>query len=146
MTTGTLSNEIETVLAGMTQGDFVDAGRRLLKSLGYSSNRTLKLSGTVDDFIDAFAAPTPNTQTETRFRERAVSARILFQLTDSEIAAAQPSLLDTGEFDKGKARSFIFVAVELRDESYPRGGLRRTHARDQQAPNRANRYPVSNCG
>ena len=121
MTTGIISNEVETVLAGMTQGDFVDAGRRLLESLGYSSNRTLELSGTVDDFIATFTAPTPNTLAETRLRERAASARIIFQLTDSEIATEQPSLLDTGEFDKGDARSFMFIAVELRDESYPRG-------------------------
>ena len=121
MTTSNILSEIETALDGMTRGDFVDAGRRLLETLGYSSDRILELSGTVDDFIAEFTAPNPNTQTETRFRERAASARILFQLTDSEIATAQPSLLDTGEFDKGEARSFMFVAVALRDESYPRG-------------------------
>ena len=121
MATGNILNEIEIALAGITQGDFVDAGRRLLETLGYSSDRTLELSGTVDDFIAEFSAPTPNTQTETRFRERAASARILFQFTDSEISAAQPSLLDSGDFDSGNSRSFMFIAVELRGESYPRG-------------------------
>ncbi|MCY4410750.1 MAG: Eco57I restriction-modification methylase domain-containing protein [Caldilineaceae bacterium] len=121
MTTGNILNEVEAALANMTQGDFVDSGRRLLGTLGYHSDRTLDLSGSVDDFIAEFAAPNPNTQTETRFRERAASARILFQYTDSEISAAQPSLLETGGFDKGDARSFMFIAVELRDESYPRG-------------------------
>ena len=121
MTTSNILNEIETALDGITQGDFVDAGRRLLETLGYSSDRILELSGTVDDFIAEFSAPNPNTQTETRFRERAASARILFQFTDSEISAAQPSLLYRGEFDKGEARSFMFIAVELRGESYSRG-------------------------
>ena len=121
MTTSNILNEIETALAGITQGDFVDAGRRLLETLGYSSDRTLELSGTVDDFIAEFSAPNPNTQTETRFRERARSARILFQFTDSEIAAAQPSLLDSADFDSGNSRSFMFIAVELRGKSYPRG-------------------------
>ena len=121
MTTGNILNEIETALADMTQGDFVDAGRRLLKTLGYRSDRTLELSGTVDDFIAKFDAPNPNTQTETRFRECAKSARILFQFTDSEIAEAQPSLLGSGDFDTGNSRSFMFIAVELRGESYPRG-------------------------
>ena len=121
MTTGTILNEIETALADMTQGDFEDAGRRLLETLGYRSDRTLEMSGTVDDFISRFVAPNPNTQTETRFRERVTSACVLFQFTDSEIAAAQPSLLDSGDFDTGNSRSFMFIAVELQDASYPRG-------------------------
>ncbi len=121
MATGNILNEIETALAGITQGDFVDAGLRLLETLGYSSDRTLKLSGTVDDFIAEFSAPNPNTQTETRFRERADAARILFQFTDSEISEAQPSLLDSDDFDSGNSRSFMFIAVELHGESYPRG-------------------------
>ena len=121
MTTGTILNEIETALADMTQGDFVDAGRRLLETLGYRSDRTLEMSGTVDDFISRFVAPNPNTQTETRFRERVTSACVLFQFTDSEIAETQPSFLDSGDFDTGNSRSFMFIAVELRGQSYPRG-------------------------
>ena len=46
---------------------------------------------------------------------------ILFQVTDSEISESQPSLLDTGEFDKGDARSFMFIAVELQGKNYARG-------------------------
>ena len=121
MTTGNISNEIKTALAVIKNGDLVEAGRRFLETLGYHSDRTLDLSGSVDDFIAEFAAPNPNTQTETRFRERAASARILFQYTESEITAAQPSLLETGGFDKGDARSFMFIAVDLREGSYPRG-------------------------
>ena len=121
MKTGNILKEIGTALADMTRGDLVDTGHRLLETLGYCSDRTLNLSGSVDDFIAEFAAPKPNTHTETRFRERAESARILFQFSDSEIAAAQPSLLAAGDFDKGNTRSFMFIAVELRDESYPRG-------------------------
>ena len=121
MTTRNILNEIETALADMTQGDFVDAGCRLLETLGYRNERTLELSGTVNDFIGVFPATNPGTQTETHFRERATSARVLFQFTESEIAAAQPSLLDSGDFDTGNSRSFMFIAVELQDASYPRG-------------------------
>ncbi len=121
MTTGTTLNEIGTALADMTQGDFVDAGRRLLDTLGYRSDRTLDLSGDVEEFIDKFPAPNPDTLSETRFRECVTSTRILFQFTDSEIAASQPSLLGSGNFDTGVNRSFMFIAVELCDESYPRG-------------------------
>ena len=71
MTTGGILNEIENELADMTQGDFVDAGRRLLETLGYNSDRTLSLSGDVDEFIAALPAPNPDTQTERHFRQQA---------------------------------------------------------------------------
>ena len=121
MTTGTILNEIQTALADMTQGDFVDAGRRLLVTLGYSSERTLELSGEVDDFIREFPANNEETKSKESFRERTESVRIVFQFTDSEIAEAQPSLLERGDFDKGNSRSFMFIAVELSGKSYPRG-------------------------
>ncbi|MXZ20071.1 MAG: hypothetical protein F4Y84_05595, partial [Caldilineaceae bacterium SB0665_bin_25] len=121
MTTGNILNEIEAALAEITQGDFVDTGRRLLETLGYRSERILDLSGDVEEFIDTFPAPNPDTQSETRFRKHVTSARILFQFTDSEIAASQPSLLGSGNFDTGISRSFMFIVVDLCDTSYPRG-------------------------
>ena len=121
MTTGNILNEIEAALANITQGDFVDSGRRLLGTLGYHSDRTLDLSGDVEEFIDTFPAPNPDTKSETRFREHVTSARMLFQFTDSEIDASQPSLLGSGNFDTGISRSFMFFVVELCDRSYPRG-------------------------
>ncbi len=121
MTIGNVLNDIKIALADLSQDDFVDAARRLLETLGYRSERTLELSGTGDDFIEKFCDPCRNTLSRERFRQRAASVRILFQFTDSEIAEAQPSLLDRSNFDSGNARSFLFVAVELSDESYPRG-------------------------
>ena len=116
MTTGNVLRDIEAALATFAQDDLVDAGRRLLDTLGYRSDRRLELSGSVDEFIEKLPARNPGTQTENRFRDDVATARILFQFTDSEIAEAQPSLLDTGEFDEGNARSFIFIAVELNGE------------------------------
>ena len=121
MTTGTILSQIQTALADMTQGDFVNAGRRLLVSLGYSSERTLELSGEVDGFIREFPANNEETKSKESFRKRTESVRIVFQFTDSEIAEAQPSLLERSDFDKGNSRSFMFIAVELSGKSYPRG-------------------------
>ena len=102
------------------QDDLVEAAHRLLETLGYRSDRTLDLPGPVSEFIGAFPAPNQGTQTEMNFRARATSARVLFQFTDSEIAEAQPSHLDSGDFDTGNSSSFVFIAVELQDASYPR--------------------------
>lgn len=121
MATGNILRDIEAALADFAQEDLVKAGRRLLDTLGYRSERRLELSGSVDEFIEKLPARNPGTQTENRFLDNVATARILFQFTDSEIAEAQPSLLDTGEFDEGNARSFIFIAVELNGERYARG-------------------------
>ena len=120
MTTENLLKEIEATLANFRQDDLVEAGHRLLETLGYRSDRTLDLPGPVSEFLGAFPAPNQGTQTEMNFRARATSARVLFQFTDSEIAAAQPSHLDSGDFDTGNSSSFVFIAVELQDASYPR--------------------------
>ena len=127
MTTATQTSRIhiENALRGFIDADLLNAATDLLRVLGYESDRTIELSGNVDDFIEAFAAPNPGTQTEERFRDGVRSVKIIFQTTDSEIASAveaQGMLMDeSSSFDKGNARSFIFVAVELRENEYPRG-------------------------
>ena len=121
MTTGSILNEIETTLADAKQGDFVDSSRRLLETLGYRSERTLELSGKVDDFIKEFPANNEETRSKKSFRTSTESVRIVFQFTDSEVAETQRSLLERGDFDKGNSRSFMFIAVELIGKSYPRG-------------------------
>ena len=121
MTTHGLLEKIEATLAVFPQDDLVEGGRRLLETLGYRSDRTLELSGDVDDFIKGVSARNDDTQSRMHFRQRANSVHILFQVTDSEISESQPSLLDTGEFDKGDARSFMFIAVELQGKNYARG-------------------------
>ncbi len=115
-------NEIRSALAALPAGDFAAAASDLLAALGYRSERTLELSGDVGDFSAQFPAANPDTATERVFRDNAQSARLLFQLTDSEIEVAAPaSLFEAGGFDSGNARSFLFVAIELRGATYPRG-------------------------
>ena len=47
---------------------------------------------------------------------------ILFQFTGSEIQAqTQSALFDAAGFDTGNARSFLFAAVQLTGDAYPRG-------------------------
>ena len=107
-------------LTALPNAEFTGAVKHLLGVLGHQSERTLDLSGRVDDFISQFPAPNENTQTEQAFRNNVQSVRILFQVTDAEIAA-HSTLFDTGDFDAGNARSFLFAAVELNGASYPRG-------------------------
>ena len=65
--------EIKSALAKIPDGDFLETTKDLLAVLGYRSQRTLKLSGNVDDFIQTFRAENENTKTEQEFLEDAES-------------------------------------------------------------------------
>ena len=112
---------IKSALAAMSTGDFLEKSKDLLATIGYRSERTLELSGSVDDFIQAFPAPNPNTKTEQEFRSNAESVKLVFQFTSNEIADdIQQRLFESDGFDKGYADCFLFFAVKLKDNNYSR--------------------------
>ena len=115
-----IRKRIGHALSALPNEEFTGAVKHLLGVIGYESERAIDLSGSVHDFLDQFPAPNENTQTEQAFREDVQSVRILFQVTDTEIATAR-NFLSTDDFDSGNARSFLFFAVELNGASYPRG-------------------------
>ena len=85
MTNSDILNKIRSALAAIPTYDFLTAAKDLLEILGYQSERTLKLSGHPEDFIQQFPAPNENTKTEQAFCENAQSVRFIFQLTSDEI-------------------------------------------------------------
>ncbi len=105
--------------------DIEAAARGLLNSIGYDSSRTLEgQSGDVADFIRQYPALNASTQSEGFLRDNAASVKIVFQVTDSEIESAtsrQSALFDASAFDRGRESSFLFAAVALNGDSYPRG-------------------------
>ena len=113
---------IQSALAAIPTGDFAETSKALLAALGYQSERTLELSGTVDDFIDDFPALNPNTTTERAFRNAAASVQLLFQLTSDEIAGDTQQTLDLGDtfLQEGWADSFLFFSVVLKAKNYSR--------------------------
>ena len=110
--------EIESALAAMVDGDFLETSKGLLGVLGYRSERTIELPGTAEDFIQRFPAPNKNTETEQEFLDNVESVELVFQVTSAEIA---PDDQPMPTFNKGYARSFTFFAIELKDKDYPRG-------------------------
>ncbi len=123
MTNSDILNKIRSALAAIPTYDFLTAAKDLLEILGYQSERTLKLSGHPEDFIQQFPAPNENTKTEQAFCENAQSVRFIFQLTSDEIASSNQQTLnfEAASFDKGNTNSFIFSAVELKKDTYARG-------------------------
>ena len=112
--------EIESALAAIPAGDFLETSKDLLAVLGYRSQRTVKLSGAADDFIQSFPAENKNTKTEQEFCNNANSVELVFQVTSDEIADSQPNLFESRAFDEGLIKSFVFFTVELKDKDYPR--------------------------
>ena len=112
---------IKSALSAMPAGDFLEKSKELLSTIGYRSELTLELSGTVHDFFDEFPPLNPNTKTEKEFRKHAESVQLVFQFTSDEIADdPQGTLFEAASFDKGNIKSFLFCAVELKDNNYSR--------------------------
>ena len=113
---------IKSALAAIQTGVLLEKSKDLLSTLGYRSELTLELSGTVHDFFEEFPPLNPNTKTEQKFRKHAESAQIIFQFTKDEIEddPEQMTLLESNSFDKGNIKSFLFCAVELKDNRYSR--------------------------
>ena len=112
---------IKSALSASPTGDFLEKSKDLLATIGYRSERTLELSGTVHDFFQEFPPLNPNTKTEQEFRKHAESVKLVFQFTSDEITDdIQQRLFESEAFDKGNIKSFLFCAVELKDSTYSR--------------------------
>ena len=112
---------IKSALSAISTGDFLEKSKDLLGTIGYRSELTLELSGTVHDFFEEFPPLNPNTKTEQEFRKHAESVQLVFQFTSDEIADdPQGTLFESASFDKGNIKSFLFCAVELKDNDYSR--------------------------
>ena len=113
---------IKSALAAMQTGILLEKSKNLLSTLGYRSELTHELSGTVHDFFEEFPPLNPNTKTEQEFRNHVESVQLIFQFTKDEIDhdPQQLTLLESNSFDKSNISSFLFCAVELKDNNYSR--------------------------
>ena len=118
-----ITNRVRDALRELPDGDFSKMAEKLLGSLGYRGDDALPSETvTIGDFIADYPAPNPDTKSEQEFVENTQAVRIISQISDAEITAnAQQALIDASAFDTGNARSFLFLAVELKDDSYSRG-------------------------
>ena len=118
-----IQKKIQTSIEAISFSDFSESAKDLLEVLGYKSDRTLELPGDVNSFVQALPAYRLNTNTERAFLEHVQSVKVIFQLTNDEIAWAvqQSPRSQAAEFDEGRQQSILFFAVELRGDDYPRG-------------------------
>lgn len=58
---------IKAALEAILTDDFLEKSKDLLATIGYRSERTLDLTGTVQEFFNEFPAQNQNTKTENAF-------------------------------------------------------------------------------
>ena len=112
--------EIESALAAMNGGDFLQTSKKLLEVLNYHGPLIEELPETVEDFIQEYPAEKTDTKTEQEFRKNAKSIELVSQVGSDEIVDSQPDRFESRTFDKGLIKSFVFCTVELKDKDYSR--------------------------
>ena len=112
--------EIESALAAMSGGDFLQTSKKLLEVLNYHGPLIEELPETVEDFIQEYPAEKTDTKTEQEFRKSAKSVGLVSQVGSDELADSQPNHFESRTFDKGLIKSFVFCTVELKDKDYSR--------------------------
>ncbi|MDP2137782.1 MAG: hypothetical protein Q8J74_07995, partial [Candidatus Didemnitutus sp.] len=124
--------QIESALAAFGSASLLDASLGLLGTLGYRSERRMKLRSTdAQGFLGTFD------RAKTLNHERTLLAdwqrvEFLFQITDSEIQSATTGVEELafdskGQFDGAQINSFLFLAVELRPASARTGERKGQH-------------------
>jgi type I restriction-modification system DNA methylase subunit len=120
-----LRESIQSALAAIETSPLRASAIGLLATLGYRSDRTVNLGSSSPkaflQFIRAQSAAAPFNEAKALF-ESWKSADLLFQLTDEELNSSQSLFQDT-DLKSGLLRSYVFFAIELIGEGYPRGKL-----------------------
>ncbi len=99
-----------------------DRAGALLHALGYRSERTADV-GSVDAFVGLLEQERPLTERQRGLFRSWRAADIVFQVTGEEIGGQSGLFQD---FDRGRAKSFLFVAADLEDRPRSRTELAET--------------------
>jgi adenine-specific DNA-methyltransferase len=120
-----LRDSIQSALAAFADAPLRVAATQLLKTLGYSSDKTLDLGSsdpqTFLNFIHSQPAAGAFDETKSLFAEWK-SADLLFQLTDEELSGGT-SLFKDSEVKPSLLQSYVFFAIELTGHDYARSKL-----------------------
>lgn len=125
MTTLDLKTQIERSIMAFSQGNFRENGIRLLKSLGYASNRQVTIEpNTFAGFVDIHP-PLAKMNKQKALVDDWLSVDILFQLTGDDLKQMTQGhlIFDKSRIDNQIIESYLFLAIELKPEDYSRTKL-----------------------
>lgn len=104
-------------------GNLRDNSIQLFNCLGYDTSRQANISdGTYNSFREMFVEQSDRFSEEKILKNDWITCNLLFQLTKSEIINLL-SLFDTNKVDNTIIESYLFFALELREEEYSRTTL-----------------------
>lgn len=120
-----LRDSLKSALASVATLPLRDSATCLLSTLGYRSERTVNLgSSSPKAFLDSIrshSADASFNEAKALFDDWKL-ADLLFQLTDEELSG-HTSLFNETDINPGLLRSYLFFAIELTGDHYPRGRL-----------------------
>ncbi len=116
---------IQATLADFQNRSLEDAATRFFAEFGYQSDHTADFGHTADEFL----ANIPNADSFNRDKARIADWRrcaFLFQITGEDIpslAERQRTIAMDAHYAPTQIESFVFLAIELRDEDWSRPAL-----------------------
>lgn len=114
---------IEQTIIGFGNKNLFDASKSLLNSIGYKSDKTLKLSpNNFSGFAQVFDITRNNFNKDKALVNEWNQIEIIFQLGDDDLTS-QSALFDTKRVDNKIIESFLFAAIELKGTAYNRSTL-----------------------
>lgn len=109
-------------LSAFARLELKDASRKLLAELGYTSDKYLPgLASTPEAFEEAFTKGSSFDKAKALFSEWK-SADLISQYTEDELSE-QKELLSNREVSKSLFKSYVFISLELKQETYARGAF-----------------------
>ncbi|MEG4167038.1 MULTISPECIES: Eco57I restriction-modification methylase domain-containing protein [unclassified Microcoleus] len=116
-----MKDKIAKSIQNLAAGNAAQKLELLFQTLGYTTQRKFELdSNHPEDFIDTFGFGDINQQRASLSQWKSVD--FLFQLTEDEIKS-NGQLGFSSNIDKNYLQSYIFLAVELRENDYTRSQL-----------------------
>ena len=122
-----LQKSIQSSLQAISNTDFRTGNLTLLKTLGYSSDKTFPIDGAKPTAFLEMLEDTPNGDTFDRNKALFADwkkADLLFQLTNEELSGER-SLFEETKVKPGLLQSYLFFAIELNGKSTVNGAYAR---------------------
>ncbi len=125
MTTLDLKTQFERSIMDFSQGNLRENGIRLLKSLGYSSDRQVTIEPNTFAGFTEIHPPLAGINKQKALVDNWLSVDILFQLTGEDLKQMTQGRLifDKNRIDNQIIESYLFLAIELTPEDYSRTKL-----------------------
>ncbi|MEO8399664.1 MAG: hypothetical protein ABI550_07600, partial [Ignavibacteriaceae bacterium] len=121
--TSDIKEKIKQSISEFRNEDLFQASKSLLNSLGYNSEKTVQLSpNNFTGFSQLFDVSKNNFNKEKACVSDWEKIEVVFQLSSDDFSS-QSALFDTKRVDNKIIESFLFIAIELKNEAYNRSTL-----------------------